>query len=202
MLSSYLVRANYLTTTAILTSVVVGSLGGINQLSLRKILTYSSINHTGWMLIAIIGGRNLWILYFFVYLLLTLTITTIAKAFNISFVNQTITVNSKASVKIMMFSSLLSLGGLPPFIGFLPKWIVIQIIITNNIEFIMTVMVVTSLITLYYYLRICYSRFIILYREVKWIRPQNEQKTLIHRVILSSASVIGLVICTIIINVS
>ena len=52
------------------------------------------------------------------------------------------------------FTSLLSLGGLPPFLGFLPKRIVIQAIITNNIAPLATTVVVTSLITIYYYLKI------------------------------------------------
>ena len=57
----------------------------------------------------------------------------------------------------MIFTSLLSLGGLPPFLGFLPNWIVIQTIITNNIAPLATIVVVTSLITLYYYLKISYQ---------------------------------------------
>jgi NADH-ubiquinone oxidoreductase chain 2 len=60
-------------------------------------------------------------MYFTVYTLLTLTVTTITKSFNISFVNQTIAISRKATTKLLLFTSLLSLGGLPPFIGFLPK---------------------------------------------------------------------------------
>nr|UQJ75170.1 NADH dehydrogenase subunit 2 [Marginitermes cactiphagus] len=202
MLSSYLMSANNLTIMIILTSVVVGSLGGMNQLSLRKILTYSSINHTGWMLMALMGGSNLWIFYFTVYSLLTMTTTTIAKTFNISFINQTMIINSSVLIKITMFSSLLSLGGLPPFIGFLPKWIVIQMMIMNNMEFIMTTMVAMSLITLYYYLRVCYSSFVILHSEVKWTQLQNEEKMLTYGVILSLTSIMGLMMCTTIINVN
>jgi NADH-ubiquinone oxidoreductase chain 2 len=60
-------------------------------------------------------------MYFIVYSILTSTVTIIAKSNNISFVNQTITVNEGAIVKFALFTTLLSLGGLPPFIGFLPK---------------------------------------------------------------------------------
>jgi len=66
-----------------------------------------------------------------------------------------------------MFTSLLSLGGLPPFLGFLPKRIDIQAIITNNMAPLATVVVVTSLITPYYYLKVSYSCFIILNAEPK-----------------------------------
>nr|URX53967.1 NADH dehydrogenase subunit 2 [Marginitermes hubbardi] len=202
MLSSYLLKSNNLIMMVILMSVVVGSMGGINQLSVRKILTYSSINHTGWMLMALVGGSNTWILYFTIYFLLTLTTTTIAKTFNISFINQTMSMNSKAPIKMMMFSSLLSLGGLPPFTGFLPKWIVIQTMITNNMNFLTTVMVVTSLITLFYYLRICYSSFVVLHSEVKWTRHQNEEMSLTQSVMLTSMSTLGLMACTMIMNIN
>jgi NADH-ubiquinone oxidoreductase chain 2 len=203
ILISYLIKMNVLTSSFILASVIVGALGGINQTSLRKILTYSSINHTGWMLAASTGGDNLWVLYFIIYSLLTSTVTTITKSFNISFINQVITANRKTTIRFILFTALLSLGGLPPFIGFLPKWIVIQTIITNNlITFIMTTIVVISLVTLYYYLRMCYSRFIILHREVKWrFWSSQGNKIIVYGIILSSISILGLTVCTMITNI-
>jgi hypothetical protein len=67
-----------------------------------------------------------------------------------------------SAIKFLLFTTLSSLSGLPPFIGFLPKWTVIQLLIINNLRFIIAVMVVTSLAKLYFYLRLSYSRFIIL----------------------------------------
>nr|WES82309.1 NADH dehydrogenase subunit 2 [Glyptotermes angustus] len=201
MLISYLMKMNTPTMGIILTSVIIGSLGGMNQTSLRKILTYSSINHTGWMLTAMLGGNNLWLMYFTVYSLLTSAITIIAKSYNISFVNQTMTVNSSAKTKYILFSTLLSLGGLPPFVGFLPKWIVIQMMITNNLMFMMTIMVVSSLMTLYYYLRVCYSSFTISHGKLKWSKPMNtSNKYILHGLMLASVSMLGLLVCTSITN--
>nr|UQJ75079.1 NADH dehydrogenase subunit 2 [Incisitermes schwarzi] len=203
MLISYLMKMSPLTLMIIMTSVIIGSVGGMNQTSLRKILTYSSINHTGWMLTAILGSINLWALYFAVYLLLTTTVTTITKSFNISFVNQTMTASSEKKIKFMLFTALLSLGGLPPFIGFLPKWAVIQTLIASDLGFIMTTMVVASLATLYYYLRVCYSSFMILHEEVKWgVKMYSQNKTIMHGVILSSMSMMGLIVCTMITNIN
>nr|URX54071.1 NADH dehydrogenase subunit 2 [Neotermes sp. 2 AB-2022a] len=204
MLISYLTKIDLPTSMIILASVIVGALGGMNQTSLRKILTYSSINHTGWMLAATTGGDNLWVLYFTVYSLLTSTVTMITKSFNISFINQVMTSNSKSSIKFMLFTTLLSLGGLPPFIGFLPKWVVIQMMITNNLTtFMMTVMVIMSLATLYYYLRMCYSSFLILHDEMKWgFWSHQENKTIMYSTLLSSMSMLGLIVCTMVINIS
>nr|UQJ75105.1 NADH dehydrogenase subunit 2 [Neotermes sp.] len=204
MLISYLMKINLSTSMIILASVIVGALGGMNQTSLRKILTYSSINHTGWMLLASAGGDNLWMLYFMVYSLLTLTMTTITKLFNISFINQVMTGNSKSSIKFMLFTTLLSLGGLPPFIGFLPKWVVIQTMIVNNLTMLVTtVMVIMSLATLYYYLRMCYSSFLISHESMKWgIWLHQENKMIVYSTLLSSLSLLGLITCTMVINIS
>ena len=85
-----------------------------------------------------------------------------------TFINQTIITNKVTTmIKFMIFTSLLYLGGLPPFLGFLQKRIFIQAINTNNIAPLATIVVVTSLITLYYYLKTSYSIFIILNTEPK-----------------------------------
>nr|WMY24078.1 NADH dehydrogenase subunit 2 [Psammotermes voeltzkowi]WMY24117.1 NADH dehydrogenase subunit 2 [Psammotermes voeltzkowi] len=205
MLMSYLIEANAFASTIILMSVIVGSIGGMNQTSMRKIMTYSSINHTGWMLAALITGESMWIMYFAVYSTLVLTVTSIMKLSKTSFINQVLMTNKEAALmKFMMFTSLLSLGGLPPFLGFLPKWIIIQSMITNNMSPLMALMVITSLITLYYYLKICYSSFMILTTEPKWNMKTNKntKATNISAMVLSSISLTGLALSTLVTNMS
>jgi NADH:ubiquinone oxidoreductase subunit 2 (subunit N) len=59
--------------------------------------------------------------YFAIYSTLALTVSAI-KLSGASFINQTIITNKEITLmKFMIFTSLLSLGGLPPFLGFLPK---------------------------------------------------------------------------------
>jgi len=166
MLISYLIEINVFTLIIILISTIVGSIGGLNQTSIRKILTYSSINHTGWILITLATSENLWLVYFILYSTLALTVVSAIRLSGASFINQTLITNKEATlIKFIIFTSLLSLGGLPPFLGFLPKWIIIQAIIINNIAPLATIVVITSLTTLYYYLKISYSIFIILNTE-------------------------------------
>lgn len=205
ILISYLIEINAFTVRIILISTIVGSIGGLNQTSIRKILTYSSINHTGWMLIALTTRENLWLVYFITYSTLALTVVSAIRLSGTSFINQTIITNKETTlIKFIIFTSLLSLGGLPPFLGFLPKWIIIQAIITRNIIPLATIIVVTSLITLYYYLKISYSSFIILSTEPKWNLKLHKNKTPknIRAIILSSISLIGIITCTIITNIN
>nr|UGB89513.1 NADH dehydrogenase subunit 2 [Pericapritermes gutianensis] len=205
MLISYLIEINMFTLSIILMSTMVGAIGGLNQNSMRKILTYSSINHTGWMLIALAASENLWLTYFMIYSTLTLAAVSAIKLSGVSFINQTMMTNKETALtKFMMFTSLLSLGGLPPFLGFLPKWIVIQAMVMNNMIPLATIVVLTSLITLYYYLKISYSSFLILNAEPKWNLKTNKNKMTVNisALILSSISLTGLAICTIVININ
>nr|YP_009351196.1 NADH dehydrogenase subunit 2 [Sphaerotermes sphaerothorax]AIY61867.1 NADH dehydrogenase subunit 2 [Sphaerotermes sphaerothorax]AQP28826.1 NADH dehydrogenase subunit 2 [Sphaerotermes sphaerothorax]URH16554.1 NADH dehydrogenase subunit 2 [Sphaerotermes sphaerothorax] len=205
MLMSYLIEINTFMLSIIMLSTIVGSIGGLNQTSMRKILTYSSINHTGWMLIALTTSENLWMVYFMIYSTLVLTVVSAIKLSGVSFINQTMLTNKEATlIKFMMFSSLLSLGGLPPFLGFLPKWIVIQAMIMNNLTPLATIVVVTSLITLYYYLKISYSSFLILNTEPKWNMKSNKNSMTknISALFLSSISLTGMALCTIITNIN
>jgi NADH:ubiquinone oxidoreductase subunit 2 (subunit N) len=57
---------------------------------------------------------------------------------------------------------LLSLGGLPPFLGFPSKCIITEAIVLNSLNIIITHMAITPLINVYYYLRSRYSSFIII----------------------------------------
>nr|WHM51602.1 NADH dehydrogenase subunit 2 [Termitinae sp.] len=205
MLMSYLININMFTLSVILMSTIVGSIGGLNQTSMRKILTYSSINHTGWMLIALITSESLWLIYYMTYSILAMTVVSAISLSGVSFINQTMMTNKEITLmKFMLFTSLLSLGGLPPFLGFLPKWIVIQAMITNNMGPLATVVVVTSLITLYYYLKISYSSFLILSAEPKWnLKFQKNKSTkIIGAMALSSISLMGMAACAIIANIN
>nr|WGO57925.1 NADH dehydrogenase subunit 2 [Episymploce sundaica] len=197
ILISYSLKLSMFYATIIILSVIVGAIGGYNQISIRKILTYSSINHMGWMLAAMMLGENLWSMYFMIYSFLTLTIILIISPFQISFINQTFLFNNDNPImKFLLFTSLLSLGGLPPFLGFLPKWLIIQSMIYNNMVFIITTMVVMSLITLYYYLRISYSSFIILHSEPSWNIQIYKNKSMIITLGLSLISLLGLIMCS------
>nr|AVN67265.1 NADH dehydrogenase subunit 2 [Aeluropoda insignis] len=201
LLMSYMINFNIFTTTIIMMSIIIGALGGYNQVSIRKILTYSSINHLGWMMTAMSLGDNLWLIYFSIYSILTITIIMIVSPMQVSFINQTFLINKKKVMKFMLFSTLLSLGGLPPFLGFLPKWIIIQSLLLNHVSVLTLLIIVISLITLYYYLRISYSSFLIVSSEQSWNKSTDEfNSILLFSLILSAISTIGLILCTAFIN--
>nr|ADX01596.1 NADH dehydrogenase subunit 2 [Siphluriscus chinensis]UZN92473.1 NADH dehydrogenase subunit 2 [Siphluriscus sp. l JZ-2022] len=169
MLLSYLHLPSKFTLFIIMLSVMTGSLGGFNQTSLRKIMAYSSINHLGWMLGALCVGENFWVTYFMFYSMLSFIVIMLFMMSHISHINQVFSWPNQSPVfKVGLFSSLLSLGGLPPFIGFLPKWLIIQGMTESGHLFIVIFMVFMTLITLYIYLRMGYGAFMLVNSQMKW----------------------------------
>lgn len=153
----------------ILASIIFGRLGGINQTSLRKLIAFSSINHLGWIIAGIINNENLWFLYFLFYCFLNLRIVFLFESFKLFNINQTFKIfNSNKFINISLFILLLSLGGLPPFLGFLPKWLIIELIIKNNIFVILAFILVITLITLYFYMRISYAALLLNHVNINW----------------------------------
>nr|QNE85741.1 NADH dehydrogenase subunit 2 [Tomosvaryella palliditarsis] len=151
----------------VLLSTLFGAIEGFNQTSLRKLMAYSSINHLGWMLMAMMESENMWLLYFMFYSFLLLNVILMFNMFKLFHINQIFSMffNSK-NFKFLLFMDLLSLSGLPPFLGFMPKWFMIQQLTLNMQFFMMVWMMMTTLITLYYYLRLCYSAFMLNYYEI------------------------------------
>nr|UOU84967.1 NADH dehydrogenase subunit 2 [Empis opaca] len=169
MLISYF-NLQFMFITTILMSVMIGSLGGLNQTSLKKIMAFSSINHLGWMISAMISNESLWLFYFIFYCFLSINMIYFFNMFKLFHINQLFSIffHSK-TIKFSLFLNLLSLGGLPPFLGFLPKWMVIQTLTLNHQLILMTIMTAMTLITLYFYLRMCYAAFMLNYYENNWI---------------------------------
>nr|WGO62168.1 NADH dehydrogenase subunit 2 [Elephantulus fuscipes] len=149
---------------AAMASILVGGWGGLNQTLLRKIMAYSSIAHMGWMTIIIIHNPTITLLNLFIYIILTLTL------FMLLMVNQSKTLlalatswNKAPIIMMMMLTTLMSTGGLPPFSGFAPKWLIIQEIIKNDNIIIPLAMAIMALLNLYFYMRLAYSTALTLF---------------------------------------
>nr|YP_010010493.1 NADH dehydrogenase subunit 2 [Sycanus croceovittatus]QOH97841.1 NADH dehydrogenase subunit 2 [Sycanus croceovittatus] len=153
--------------------VLTGSLGGLNQTSIRKIMSYSSMDHMGWMVACMKFSNDMWIFYFLIYSLILATIVFTFWFYSTYHMNQYSNKNLMFSEKVMIIIAFLSLGGLPPFLGFLPKLIVVQLTTMYSSHLISTILVLTTLITLFYYLRLISSILLINNSSVKWNSPMS-----------------------------
>nr|QPK42079.1 NADH dehydrogenase subunit 2 [Loxilobus prominenoculus] len=153
----------------ILMSAFIGAIMGLNQISLRSILAYSSINHLGWMISAIYSNSIIWMIYFSTYILIITLITMSFKSNNLFTIKEIYyNKNYNKISKINLSLSFLSLGGMPPFIGFLPKWLLIEEMMNMSQYTVITMLIISSTITLYFYMKMFMSAMLILSQENKW----------------------------------
>nr|UFZ13216.1 NADH dehydrogenase subunit 2 [Neochauliodes tonkinensis] len=171
-------------------SLLIGAIGGFNQLNLRSLMAYSSISHLGWMLISMIYSETMWITYYLFYILLSSIIVLFFQTFSLFYMNQIYSMNFNPYMKFMMMINMLSLGGLPPFLGFMPKLMVINLLSMNQMYFMIFFMVMLTLITLFYYLRITYSAFMLMYPSLKWFSNSLNTKINFH-IYLNIFSILG-----------
>uniref|UniRef100_UPI0030FE7CC7 NADH dehydrogenase subunit 2 n=1 Tax=Haemulon parra TaxID=531327 RepID=UPI0030FE7CC7 len=141
-----------------ITSTLVGGWGGLNQTQLRKILAYSSIAHLGWMILVIQFSPALTLLTLITYFLMTFSTFLVFKLNNATNINSLATSWSKApAITTLAPLVLLSLGGLPPLTGFMPKWLILQELTKQDLAPIATIAALTALLSLYFYLRLTYA---------------------------------------------
>nr|YP_010164373.1 NADH dehydrogenase subunit 2 [Scyra compressipes]QRM82011.1 NADH dehydrogenase subunit 2 [Scyra compressipes] len=158
VLLSYFMFSSLINKMLLLSSIlsaIVGALGGLNTLNLRKIIAFSSINHMSWMLIALIINFSLWFLYFFIYSIIASSLVVLFNLQQSYFFSDIFNYyQPKSFFSFINPLALLSLGGLPPFTGFIPKWIIIQAMLQSHMYITLLFLLSSALVTLYYYLRI------------------------------------------------
>nr|YP_009654836.1 NADH dehydrogenase subunit 2 [Placosternum urus]QCI09404.1 NADH dehydrogenase subunit 2 [Placosternum urus] len=167
MVMSNLNNNSMILNMSIYSSIIIGSIGGINQTSLRKMMGYSSINHMGWML-TINKSINKWLIYLIIYSLMIIMMCKMFMNYKLYFINQMGSINMTNMEKINLFCMMLSMGGLPPFIGFLPKWITIQYMINEKEFMTIMFMIMMSLIPLMFYIRIMMNLILSSNITIKW----------------------------------
>nr|AHG31214.1 NADH dehydrogenase subunit 2 [Pachycephala caledonica vanikorensis] len=151
-----------LTTMAIL-STALGGWMGLNQTQIRKIMAFSSISHLGWMTIIIVYNPKLTMLNFYLYVLMTTAVFLTFNSMKILNLPTLMTAWTKMpSLSAILLLTLLSLAGLPPLTGFLPKWLIIQELTKQDMASAATIISLLSLLGLFFYLRLAYCATITL----------------------------------------
>nr|AIF34380.1 NADH dehydrogenase subunit 2 [Pachycephala philippinensis]AIF34382.1 NADH dehydrogenase subunit 2 [Pachycephala philippinensis]AIF34383.1 NADH dehydrogenase subunit 2 [Pachycephala philippinensis]AIF34384.1 NADH dehydrogenase subunit 2 [Pachycephala philippinensis] len=151
-----------LTTMAII-STALGGWMGLNQTQTRKIMAFSSISHLGWMTIITVYNPKLMMLNFYLYILMTATVFLTFNSMKVLKLSTLMTAWTKApSLNAILLLTLLSLAGLPPLTGFLPKWLIIQELTKQDMASTATIISLLSLLGLFFYLRLAYCATITL----------------------------------------
>nr|ABD64001.1 NADH dehydrogenase subunit 2 [Calyptocichla serina] len=161
-MTSHSLNPTLLTCMAIL-STALGGWMGLNQTQIRKILAFSSISHLGWMAIIISYDPKLTMLNFYLYTLMTATVFLTLNSIKVSKLSTLMTTWTKTpALSAMLLLTLLSLAGLPPLTGFLPKWLIIQELTKQGMIPAAITISLLSLLGLFFYLRLAYCATITL----------------------------------------
>nr|YP_007475041.1 NADH dehydrogenase subunit 2 [Haemaphysalis inermis]AFU55290.1 NADH dehydrogenase subunit 2 [Haemaphysalis inermis] len=147
-----LIKSNIILMMGLISS-IFGSIMALNSKFMKKILIFSSISHLGWMIVLIYAESNFWISYLLMYTLIIYNILKLMKKNNLIKMSTFFLKNMPISEKISLICLMMSLSGMPPFIGFFIKLMSIMMIIKIT-KTVMIIMIISSLINIYFYIRL------------------------------------------------
>nr|QUW17329.1 NADH dehydrogenase subunit 2 [Mokopirirakau galaxias] len=137
-----------------LISAILGGWLGLNQTQTRKIMAFSSIAHMGWMFMALSMNPNLALITLITYLILTTAMfTALTVTSSKTLLDLGTTWPQTPTLLTTSMLTLMSLGGLPPLTGFMPKWLILNELMTFNLTLISIMMALSTLPSLFFYLR-------------------------------------------------
>ena len=145
-------------------TMVVGTVVGLAQTNVKRMLAYSSIAHGGYLLVALVAANDAGkgaILFY----LLTYAVTNLGAFGVIAAMESRERANDQIrdyaglwqrqpALALLMTMFLLSLGGFPPFGGFIAKWYVFSAALTAGDSWLAIIGVLTSVVSVVFYLRI------------------------------------------------
>nr|QIT03184.1 NADH dehydrogenase subunit 2 [Phymorhynchus sp. LD-2020] len=141
-------------------SSLVSGIGGLNQTQLRALLAYSSIGHLGWMVFSVLMSEWTMKIYLVIYICISLCLFMTLWMSNTSHMKDIVSVGNMYSYYILIIVLLLSLAGLPPLIGFVSKMMVILTAMSKPWAYTVFIMIMGSLMSLFYYLGLFFSMFL------------------------------------------
>lgn len=184
-------------------TMVLGNLMALRQESLKRMLAYSSIAHAGYVLMGFLvmdasGGGEAAVFYLLAYSLMTLIAFGVALHATAGSENQYDNDKIEALrdlgwsnplLALVMTVSMLSLAGIPPLVGFVGKFYLISAVIKGGYIGLAIIAVLSSLISLYYYLRVVVVMYFLPGTEGKSVvRLDGNELLLSHRVVLAIAA--------------
>nr|AFP67570.1 NADH dehydrogenase subunit 2 [Cnemaspis dickersonae] len=140
-----------------LTSALLGGWAGLNQTQTRKLMAFSSIAHLGWLLTALTLSPTLTTMTFITYTMMTTVAFMLLNTTATKTLTNTTTMWSNTPVlMVMMLLSMMTLSGLPPLMGFAPKWFILQMLTTTHLTPLAVTLALASLPGLFFYTRLTY----------------------------------------------
>jgi NADH-quinone oxidoreductase subunit N len=147
-------------------SFLVGAWGALTQTKIKRLFAYSSIGHTGWVLLGLAtgtaDGMGAALVYLVLYLAMSalvfallLTLRTQAEGSRLTHLAQfTGLMRAEPLVAACMAVALLSMAGIPPLAGFASKATILFAALDAQMWWVAIVGLLTSVVSAFYYLRL------------------------------------------------
>lgn len=144
-------------------TMTVGNILAIGQKSVKRMLAYSSISHTGLMLVGVLvinhTGIAALLFYGLSYLFMTLGVFGITSFLSDQFNSDRFEIfdgliKYHPFMAVVMAIIMFSLGGVPPFAGFVAKYNILSSAVNGGFYTLTVIAVLNSVVSIYYYLRI------------------------------------------------
>ena len=150
-------------------SIFIGNIYALAQKKIMRMLAYSGVANSGFIFLAIFTSIdfNFSVAAFYV---ITYTITTVSaisiitfissNKFDLVYIKDFKGLSSKSGlISILFMITLLSTAGIPLTIGFYAKYLVLDALVSQNMIIIAVIVVLFTVIGLYYYLRVIWFMF-------------------------------------------
>jgi NADH-quinone oxidoreductase subunit N len=158
-------------------TMIVGTVLGVAQTSLKRMLAYSSIAHGGYLLVGIVAGNEIGKAAILFYLA-AYAVTNLGAFGIIALLGSRERANddlrdyaglwySHPGLATLMTIFLLSLGGFPPTAGFIAKWYVFSAAVSSGYYGLAIIGVLSSVVSVFFYLRIV----VMMYMSERDARP-------------------------------
>jgi NADH-quinone oxidoreductase subunit N len=145
-------------------TMILGTVVGVAQSNLKRMLAYSSIAHGGYLLVGLVAANAVGKAAILFYLL-AYSVTNLAAFGVIAMLGSRDRANdslrdysglwqSSPGLAALMTVCLLSLGGLPPTAGFIGKWYIFQAAVSSGYYWLAIIGVLTSVVSVFFYLRV------------------------------------------------
>ena len=174
-------------------SIIIGNFSALMQTRIKRMLAYSSISHTGYILVALVALQTSTTAVF-LYYSVAYVISNLAAFLIVIIMKQTLgntgfnSFNGLAKtnpvIAFAMAIAMLSLTGIPPLAGFMAKYLVFASALQQGYAWLVIVAVIGSVVSIFYYFRPVVNMY--------FKQPEHEE-----RLVASKLSITILVLLTI-----
>ena len=152
-------------------TMILGTVVGVAQSNLKRMLAYSSIAHGGYLLVGLVSANDVGKAAILFYLL-AYAVTNVAAFGVIALLGTRERANdelrdfaglwhTRPGLAALMTVCLLSLGGLPPTVGFIGKWYVFSAAVSAGYYGLAVIGVLTSVVSVFFYLRVVVMMYMV-----------------------------------------